>query len=359
MPEIVGPFDASASSLPPISAHVEHLRHLNNPKIGRELLRDQHGFNTTDAKNTAKLVAEYIDQSLAFHEASVEASQRVRPVLQYYCYLNMAVVAILVFRPTNTNQYTRHGVEDLSHRLTRLELGSTVVKVKSGAVPLFHSILSDVSLAGRKLRLKQLLAGFHGVSHELRTQFGRPPVQNIRVADSVTEDTGRWYSEFKFTCTVDGHRMKFNKKRIEKAVPILTKDYSFTGTFGDIHQYRSSQSWANETNATKQHRKNGLKIINFGGHGIARQSFGSPTLNYMWRGQPLIDLIPTLTCTLLTSFAFASVARYRPNLVSGIIDSPMQLVHTAFTMEADAIFIPSLRNLIFREEYVIARTDFT
>lgn len=356
MPEIIGKFSAVSSSVPPLDAHIGHLRHLTNNRIAKEILRERHGLSAADATTTSKLWASHIGQALNFHFEGRLASEKIRPVLQYYCFLNLAVAAILAFRPPNHNQYRRHGVEDKTHALSSLDLSSIVLQVKRGAVPLFHSILSDVPLDGKRLRLGQLAAGFHMFSHELRARFSKIP-QHYFVKDEVRENAGLWYSVFSFSQPGGAGLMKVSPARIEAAMPLLLSDYNCTVT-EKATEYISSASWSTESAARRIHQVNGLKLVNYGGHIFHNNLMNSASTSYAWRGVSRIALMPTLSSTLLLSFSLASVVRYRPMLLDSAMRSPVSLLIATFVAEVDSVFIPALRNLLYREELAVRPPDY-
>jgi hypothetical protein len=98
-----------------------------------------------------------------------------------------------------------------------------------------------------------------------------------------------------------------------------------------------------------------LKLVNYGGHGIEE---GSPLAfevgcQYKWHGLARKPLIPTLTAALLLSFALASIARYRPEIARAVEETSLNVLLDTFVTEADAIVIPSMRNLLFREEMCV------
>lgn len=348
MPEIIGKFDTAATSVRPLEAHIGHLRHLTNQGIVRDILKERHDMTAAQAQKTAKLVCPHVAQSLNFHNQSCIASPETRPVLQYYSYLNLAVAVILAYRPPNNEQYRQHGVEDRTHSLKKLELGSELLKVRRGAVPLFHSIISDVPLYNRKFRFGQLAAGFHMVQHELETQFNKK-LQGIIVTDEVKEDNGSFKSIFSFNEKSDGNSICVSSNRLEKAMPLLVTNYNCK-IEPEKTVYTSKSKWSNESAATKVHRKNGMKLINFGGH-LVNYSFGNRMGTcYTWHGISRTDLLPTLTSMLLLSFSLASIVRYRPIILSSAMASPIALLIDTFVTEADSIYIPALRNLLCREE---------
>ena len=357
MPEIIGPFKSISSTVSFLDAHIAHLRHLTNTGIARELLIKRFQFTAAQAKETAKLIGAHIGQSLEFHHQSRVAPITIRPVLQYYSYLNLAVATILAYRPPNYNQYRQHGVEDRTHALSSLDLSSIVLRVKQkGAVPLFHAIISDVPLKNQRFRFGQLAAGFHMISHELETQFGKTP-QAIQVIDEVKNISGSWYSEFSFTSFVGVKKAKIAPKKLEDAMPLLAADYQIEPSADEQIIYRSVASWSNQAEATRVHKTNGLKLINFGGHSFP--PVGRPQCAYAWRGVSRVSLLPTLTSLMLLAFTLASVARYRPALLHKALNSPINLIVDTFIQEADAIYIPTIRNLLYREEIAVGQINYS
>jgi hypothetical protein len=357
MPNIIGNFESVITSIPPLEAHTGHLRYLTNEKITKDLLSDVHGMTATDAKDTAKIFSPHIRQALNFHNESKNSIPSIRPVLQYYSYLNLAVAAILAFRPSNFNQYRRHGVEDRTHSLSKLDLSSEVLKIKRGAAPLFHSIFSDTSLYNKKFRFGQLASGFHMFSHELSNRFNKK-TQKYDVKDEVRNVDGRWYSVYKFFEYDNKVQKKAPQKRIEDAMPLLKSDYDCNNTNATQLEYISKQNWSNEANANKVHRKNGIKFINYGGHRIQSDALNGPTNIYIWNGISRIPLLPTLTSILLLSFSLASIVRYRPLLFDVSMNSPILLLIDTFVSEADSVFISSMRNLLYREEIAVGYIDY-
>src|SRR5216684_158606 len=141
----------------PVSVHVAHLRHLARPSALEYLLRERHGLAASASKKLTKEVAPFLNQALAFHDASQSAPLRVRPVLQYYSYLNLAVALVLIYRPTGWEGYRKHGVEDTTRNLHQISLSSPVIRVRRGALTLLHSIISNQQLPAGYIRLRDLL----------------------------------------------------------------------------------------------------------------------------------------------------------------------------------------------------------
>jgi len=121
MSEIIGPFKLLSSSVRPLDAHLAHLRHLTVPKVARDILRSRFKLSATIAKETAPLISSYVRRALEFHEQSRASIISLRPMSQYYSWLNLAVACILAYRPPNFEQYRNHGVQDLSNNLDTLE----------------------------------------------------------------------------------------------------------------------------------------------------------------------------------------------------------------------------------------------
>lgn len=354
MPGIIGNYSLVTSTVPPIDAHIGHLRHLTNQRIAKDILREKHKLTVPQANETSKIQAAHISQALNFYEESRAAKSSIRPVLQYYSYLNLSVAAILAYRPRDYHRYRRHGVQDKTHSLSKLDLSSEVLVIKHGAVPLFHSILSDVPLYNKKYRLGQLAAGFHMCSHELATKFSKK-TQAYVVEEQVRQDDGQWFSIFTFTeHSVGGGRKAVPRNRIENAMPILRTMYHYDSTKGNCTSYISRDSWIKQSTAEKNHRDNGLRLVNYGGHTMYA---GAESTQYVWRGVSRTALMPTLSSMLLLSFSLASIVRYRPILLETAMNSPIALIIDTFTAEADSIFIPSLRNLLFREEIAIKQSE--
>ena len=173
MPEIIGPFKIISTSVRPLDAHLAHLRHLTVPKVARDILHSRFKLSAKTAKETAPLISSYVRRALEFHEQSRTSAISLRPVSQYYSWLNLAVACILAYRPHNFEQFRNHGVQDLSYKLDTLELSSEVVRVKHGAVPLFHSIISGEQLENQVIRFGHLVSAIPLISYELTDAFQR------------------------------------------------------------------------------------------------------------------------------------------------------------------------------------------
>ena len=352
---ITGPFSTIRTSQKPINAHISHLLHLTNVNITIDVLRDRHGFIIGDAKKTARKIKGFVFQAIEFFEQSKESPARVKPVSKYYCYLNLAVATILAFRPNQYEAYKKHGVEDQTHSLNKVELPTKLIKANFGAVTLFHSIFSDTDIRNKKFSLSQTLSGIPMIHWECENYYGKS-VNRIFVDERVANIGGKFQSEVKFTNLLMLSPSPISRVRIEKAIPSLGSSYSLYQKTSDSLTYRSIQSWTQQKRANKRHIDLCFKIINFGGHRV--YDANCPMMKYSWFGFSRTALLPTLTCILLSSFAFASISRYRPNLIDSLVNSPMQLIFDTFANETDTVFLSSLRNLLFREEVAICQDEF-
>ena len=355
MPEIVGPFRSIFTSMTPVDAHVAHLRHLSSNEAATRLLREKFACTRQTARDFGAILSAHVGQALEFHEISLKASRNIRPMLQYYCYLNLAVAVVAAYRPTNFHQYRQHGVEDKSHSLSTLNLNSVIVRVRKGAIPLFHSILSGDSIQKREFRLNELIGSMPLLQYELKDLF-LVPVETVSVEEEIVKDneSGCFHSRIKLQCFgPDGSDASLSKQRVERAMPELAQSYKLEQRERHLRAYRSLRGWNTERDASSKHKKACLRLINYGGNHLV-PGIGQSSLQYTWYGIPRKGLVPTLSATLLLSFGLASICRYRPSLARRIEESEVNLLLDIFVGEADEIVIPAMRNLLYREELVIS-----
>jgi len=171
MPNIVGPLIPVSTSMPPLEAHLSHLLHLSNSESTSRVLIERFYMPRRQAKELGLIMSTHISQGIEFHRQSINAPNRVRPVLQYYSYLNLATACILAYQPPGYQGYKHHGVEDKSYKLTHLDLSSALMSMRKGAIPLFHSIISDETLYNQKFRFNELLSAIPLLTHELKSVF--------------------------------------------------------------------------------------------------------------------------------------------------------------------------------------------
>ena len=352
MPDIIGKTHSVNSSLPPLDSHLSHIGSLAHSRIAREVLIDFHNLPEAHVRKYVQKFCSHISQALEFHYESKKASIKIRPVLQYYSFLNIAVAAIIAFKPHNFEQFGRHGVSDNTYSLASLKLSSKMVSVGRGAVPLFHSIYSDAPIAKKDFSLGQLLSGFHMVHHEIGKYFGKSSLTYF-VNDSLVGAHDKWHSRFCFSNAV-GQSSQVSARKIEEAMPLIKSAYEIVSKTKDELIYNSKKIYSSMTLAEKDHRANGIKIINFGGHSFKSINGEQPNCVYAWNSLSSYHFLPCLTSILLLSFSIASIARYRPILLESTINSPINVLFGTFVSEADAIFFSSVRNLLYREQLSVS-----
>lgn len=215
----------------PLKGHLAHIRNLASPAGLAPVLKERHGFRGQEAREFSKTISPFIAQGLQFFEASNHANHRVRPVLQYYAYLNLAVATVLIFRPPNWHAYRSHGAEDFTRSLKTISLSSKVVRVRKGVITLFHSILCAGALPKGPIRLKDLLIPIRMISSELHHAFNIAPLTltvNGRVQEMGDPGKQKVASCFDLEIVKGPHHrnpVRFPSMRIGSAMPILRDSY--------------------------------------------------------------------------------------------------------------------------------------
>ena len=351
MPNIVGPFRTLFTSMSPVEAHAAHLRHLSSSDAAQRLLRDKFAGTHKNTRKSGAIISAHVGQALEFYEIGLKAPWTIRPVLQYYCYLNLAIAVVAAYRPNDFPNCRRHGVTDKSHLLSSVDLDSILVRVKErGAIPLFHSLISGDGIENRSFPLKQLFGAIRNVQFELSEIFNIS-LNQIWVLDDIVRDgeMRRFRSQVAFQRL--GSDTVLSKPRIEKAMPDLVDRYDLKSRNAGLLLYQSQMDWDTIEDASQMHRANCMRLINYGGGFVVDQD-GDSSLKYIWHGVPDCDFVPTLTATLILSFGLASICRYRPRVARFIEDSELYSLLDIFIREADSTVFPAMRNLLFREELV-------
>ena len=359
MPNIVGPLTPISTSMSIIEAHLSHLLYLSNSEAASRVLIECFNMTKRQAKEVGLKMSTHISQGIEFYRQSIDAPNRVRPVLQYYSYLNFAVACILAYQPQGNQGYKSHGVEDKSYNLNRLDLSSILVLMRKGAIPLFHSIISDETLYNQKFRFNELAAAIPLLTHELRAVF-KMNIQEITINESIINRNGKWLSHVKFECkdTFTSKEARLTSSKIERAMPALQYEYLKEDVSSKNRlSYKSRTEWSSEVTARTWHQKKCMKLINFGGHRFVEIFLMNQRIDcmYSWSSVSRKRLIPTLTAALLLSFGLSSIARYRPILWKNIEDSELNMLINVFIHESDGMLIPTFRNLLFREEMCISQ----
>ncbi len=352
----------------PVSAHVAHIRHLARPSALEPFLRTRHGFSLEASRRLAGEVAPFLEQALVFHDASRSAPLRVRSVFQYYAYLNLAVALVLIYQPTGWQGFRKHGVEDTTRDLSRISLSSPVIRVRAGALTLFHSIISEGRLPAGDIALRDLFAPIPMVAAELEHAFDIRPL-SLLVSGEVrlTGDTPSQVAKSYFTFQLfdprsepagDPGNAKFPLKRLYRAMPDLKTQYRAQQRKGHTRTFESMHSWTsgNKERADKFHEQMALRFVNFGGQEV---DVLNQEVHYVWRLQLNSDLFPTLTAGLLLSFVLASLSRYRASLLNRVESSKINLLFEVFTNEADGFLIPAMRNLLYAETIYVTALGVT
>jgi hypothetical protein len=348
----------------PVAAHAAHLLHLTRPPALRPFLEERHAMSAATAQRLAGEVAPFIEQALAFHEASASASMRIRPVLQYYSYLNFAVAVVLIYQPDNWQSYRSHGAEDLTHGLQRISLASPVVRVRSGALSLFHSLLAEGPLPKSKLTLKHLLVSIPMVAAELHHVAGLSPT-TIHVRDHLRNegepDKQVVRSCFTFSAAAGRNEpppKAFPIKRLYSVMPRLREQYSCEPRDnGSSRTFVSKRTWtlSNRPRAERFHNDTKLKVSNFGGHMVDANCVS----HYSWPVNPGLPIIPTMSAALLLSFTLSSLCRYRANILDRVESSRVNLLCEVFANEADGFIIPTMRNLLHADHLCVHSAPYT
>ena len=153
----------------------------------------------------------------------------------------------------------------------------------------------------------------------------------------------------------EGKPANLRKSFLERAAPELPQLFTVITETEDSLKYRSRSNWPDQPTAQAWHSQKSFKAINYGGH-TAHIGPGLQfrvNIAYQWHGLKGKPLLPTLTVTLLLAFALSSIARYRPSIALGVEDTSLSVLLETFIAEADSIVIPSMRNLLYREEVCI------
>jgi hypothetical protein len=355
------------SGLDPLEGHLAHVRHLVRPSGLESVLRDAHSYDAVTARALGARITPYIEQALNFFESSRSAAGRVRPVLQYYCYLNLAAACVCTYLPTTaTSALKHHGASDMSWGVGKLLLTSKLLKTHHGAISAFHGILSDATLPVGPLTLKDLLVAIRMVGMELKQATGVAPL-DLRLRQQIEVDRSdkhsiKGFSSITFTVTDPETEqvrssVPFPLGRLYRAIPMLRKDYALSRRNPGERRWRSIKSWpeSNLSQARDFHRQQSLKFMNIGGHEIV----SGADAKYGWRFLPAdsTPIMPTMSATLLLSFALASLCRYRPHLLDKVESSKVNLILEVYVNEVDSYAIPTFRNLLYGELVGIYRQE--
>jgi hypothetical protein len=346
---IIGPRRFWESDVDPIATYVTHLRHLTKSVTAKLVLRDRFGFSDSAAAATGRIVAAYVGHALEFHAASISAPFSIKPILQYYCYLNLAVGVIETYRPANYQARGTHGVHDLTYRVGsgRITAATPLVRASSGVIPLFHDVIAADSLHGRTFSLNDLITSLPFLSTELEEAFAIYQ-HEFHITPSVVEQYNPDGSVFRSKIVLKSARRPRDTTdpslpttaQISAAMPMLVVSYNLTHSTPSAHTYLSWTEWPDRSMCESAHRTVCRQLINFGGHHFRF---------YRWRFLPRRHLLPTATASLLFSFFLSSLYRYRARLAVRWQRSRLNILADTFVSESDAVLIPMFRNLLFAD----------
>ncbi len=357
-------FNVALTRMDPVEAHVSHLRHLSKTTPLIQVLHERHGYSTVESKAIAESVCPFISQGISFFNAQKGAELRVRPVLQYYSYLNLAVSCVLVFKPAGWQAYKRHGVEDLSRNVTRIGVNSSLLKARKGAVTLFNDIISSAPVPSGKLTLRNLLVPLPMVAAEMESFFNIDPWL-LEVTPTITKVDEKWKVRLRYRINAPGSKtsvegVSFPRKRLHDAVPFLRTDFSLIERKGPLMVFDSNQGWSdgNRARAEKYLENTVIKAVNYGGHQMV-ESLGRVNLTFSWRFERSGPMMPTLTAGMLLSFALACLSRYRANMLCRVENSGINVLCDVFCEEADGFMMPAFRNMLLGRSTGISQALYT
>ncbi len=348
----------------PLDVFVTSLRHYGRAEVAQNILNKSFGIELKEAGKVAQLTSAFAQQAMEFYDCKRTAPIAIRPVLQYYCYLNLATAVVISLRPRGWDKYRRHGVSDITGDLSSVAVDTPLVKVSEGVVPLFHSLISDWTLRDKRFSIQELATAIPQVSFELTHYYN---VNQVNVGVSLERiyasqaKPNEVHSEIQFSSDATSgwpkEQVEQIQARLETAMPQLVSLYDLVGkTDNRLHlKYKSKRAWSTSAEAEAFHSDVMTKIGNIGGHGVQLLGGSSVGLLYSWHVSRDFPVLPTLSATLLLSFALASISRYRANLLHSIQRSELYMLLEVFMAEADHFFVPALRNMLHREFVVLGR----
>lgn len=344
---------------PPLQSHIAHLRHISRIPSTVNLLRKRYGYSKSESEKRSTVVCSHIEQALHFYQSYSISPPEVAPVSLYYCYLNLAVAVTEAYRNTNDRLMHTHGLSDKTSTLNQVGLRSVVLQSSRGAVPQFHSLISSVNIKNKKLTLLDLFINFPHVHGELSSAF-KENAKNILVLPGIDIDkkqTPHVYSS-KVQIQVDNpHRGGVLQSRtVKKLFPHLLDDFHYSHGKKERKIYKSKTTFTG-TDAFKKSSEltaeQYLKLSNFGYHADV-----SDLHKRYWHYTSGTIFLPALTTTLMIAFVGASIARYRPRLLTGLNSSRYNLLFDVFYAESPGLMLPAMRNLLYRELVQAGQTRF-
>ena len=149
-------------------------------------------------------------------------------------------------------------------------------------------------------------------------------------------------------------RRRFPDSAVRQAIPILDDQFacSHTSATSSLYITKSKFTSIKKVHEFALRNKDLLTTLNFGGHLVHDDCEIEPQWYYTSSSQ----LLPTLTSTLMVLFAYASIVRYRPNLIQKMQSHRLSLLFDTLLSESPFFFIPAIRNLLYREHLIMSQT---
>jgi hypothetical protein len=351
--------DFVTSNMDLVAAHVAHIRHISRTSGLAPILIANHGVSAADATKRAEDIVPYVQQGLHFHTAALQAPPRVRPVLRYYSYTNLAKAVVMLYEPPGFADALRsHGAVDITHELASLALESEVLKITAGVIPAFNSLVGWPELKPKqRVSLKELLVAVPFVGAEL-SQFYGLDVQWIQVRPTRGPDeAGLIASRFDFVL-VDSTQQKPGSGNLAEALAILHRDPGYDLAPGNQTGHSailSKARWAvGDESVLPHHHEAAQRLLNLGGQQFG-DSVGLHSLRYAWRWASGVPIWPGVSAALMVSFALSSLYRYRAGLLNRIERSELSVILETFEGESDAIVLPTMRHLLYGQPLFVSR----
>lgn len=336
----------------PLVSYLAQIRLLCSSQNLITILHEEHSMTKLAAQKLSKEVSPFLQQGLAFYDTAIKAPLSVKPVIQYYAYLNFASAIVRIYQPPNWQSLKSHGVEDLTRSKNKIGLNTDVVKIYNGVVPLFHALISDEPINGDKLSLKTIFSAIPMMSGELR-QFFNQSIFAIDIDQSVQMVKNYYRSSITYKISPE-MKTPLPVRKLFRAVPSLRTEYQLYQKTSELRQYISRKKWSqnNKMRAEQFHNRQVFKMINYGSTWVDPISH---RVYLEWTFNPQTRMLPVLTASLILSFALSSLSRYRAKLLTLSENTRLLSMFEVFINESDYFMIPAFRNLLYGDSLHINR----
>lgn len=325
------------------------------------ILKSRFHLEHDDAHKSSNAVSAHIRRGLDFYNSINRVPEDLRAVHLYYCYLNLVTAVVLCYRPHGWEEYRRHGVSDNTPALSHIDLQSEVLTVTRGAVTLFSSIISNIDLYKRRLRLADVLVPIESIGGELSSAF-KIHASELCIDEKISPPDES--NQVRSTITISGH---LNPESLSNdtepdateiatlLLPHAQEEYTINAAGRSVIELKSKQSWTSEdlSDAEKFHAKHAIKVANLAFDPLLPNApAGLSVLRYL----PNRPIIPGPTAHLLYAFFLSSLARYRPTVSGSTASNRLNLLHETFLNESPSTMLPLIRNMLYREELCLTRS---